>query len=89
MTLDHAALTAIWTGYIFYGSFLKDRRLEHFIGEPYKAYQQRVPGYPLLPAGPLGRHRPAADIAAGDELPALGRSEELVALASTSPSEAA
>ena len=48
MTLDHAALTAIWTGYIFYGSFLKDRRLAHFIGEPYEAYQRSVPGYPLL-----------------------------------------
>ena len=56
MTLDHAALTAIWTGYIFYGSFLKDRRLQYFIGQPYKEYQQRVPGYPLMIAGPLGRH---------------------------------
>lgn len=55
MTLDHAALTAIWTAYIFYGSFLKDRRLEHFIGEPYKAYEQAVPGYPLITVGPLAR----------------------------------
>ena len=55
MTLDHAALTAIWTGYIFYGSFLKDRRLEGFIGETYKRYESEVPGFPLIPAGPLGR----------------------------------
>ncbi len=55
MTMDHAALTAIWTAYIFYGSFLKDRRLEHFIGEPYKQYASRVPGFPLVPRGPLSR----------------------------------
>ncbi|QDV45657.1 NnrU protein [Stieleria neptunia] len=55
MTLDHAALTAIWTGYIFYGSFLKDRRLTRFIGQPYQDYQAKVPGFPLFPGGPLGR----------------------------------
>lgn len=55
MTLDHAALTAIWTAYIFYGSFLKDRRLEHFIGEPYKQYESQVAGYPLILHGPLGK----------------------------------
>lgn len=55
MTLDHGALTAIWTAYIFYGSFLKDRRLEHFIGEPYKQYEGRVPGYPLMRRGPLAK----------------------------------
>ena len=55
MTLDHAALTAIWTAYIFYGSFLKDRRLEHFVGETYKRYEAEVPGYPLVPFGPLAR----------------------------------
>ena len=48
MSLDHAALTAIWTAYIFYGSFLKDRRLEYLIGEPYKHYESQVPGYPLI-----------------------------------------
>jgi protein-S-isoprenylcysteine O-methyltransferase Ste14 len=57
MTLDHAALTAIWTAYILYGSFLKDRRLEHFLGETYKQYEARVPGYPLMPFGPLARCR--------------------------------
>ncbi len=55
MTLDHAVLTAIWTGYIFYGSFLKDRRLERFIGEPYKDYESKIPGFPLIPFGPLAR----------------------------------
>jgi len=59
MTLDHAALTAIWTGYIFYGSYLKDRRLEHFVGEPYRIYEQCVRGYPLMPIGPLAK-RPAS-----------------------------
>lgn len=55
MSLDHAALTAIWTAYLFYGSFLKDRRLEHFIGEPYKKYESQVAGYPLMPVGPLAK----------------------------------
>ena len=56
MILDHAALTGIWTAYIFYGSFLKDRRLQHFIGEPYRDYQRRVPGFPLVPTEPLSKH---------------------------------
>lgn len=56
MTLDHAALTAIWTAYIFYGSFLKDLRLLHYIGEPYREYANQVPGYPLIPQGPLSRN---------------------------------
>lgn len=55
MSLDHAVLTAIWTGYIFYGSFLKDQRLERFVGEPYRAYQESVPGYPFITIGPLAR----------------------------------
>lgn len=48
MTLDHAALTAVWTGYIFYGSFLKDRRLAGLIGRPYRDYIAEVPGWPIL-----------------------------------------
>lgn len=55
MSLDHALLTAIWTIYSFYGSCLKDRRLELFIGEPYREYARKVPGYPLVFGGPLGR----------------------------------
>jgi len=58
MTLDHASLTSIWTAYIFYDSSLKDRRLEHFIGQPYREYQRQVPGYPLVASGPLGRRSP-------------------------------
>jgi hypothetical protein len=58
MTLDHALLTGLWTIYIFVGSWLKDRRLAHYVGEPYLAYAARVPGYPLAPPGPLGRLRP-------------------------------
>jgi protein-S-isoprenylcysteine O-methyltransferase Ste14 len=48
MTLDHAALTAIWTAYIFIGSAIKDRRLTHYIGDAYRQYSARVPGYPLF-----------------------------------------
>jgi protein-S-isoprenylcysteine O-methyltransferase Ste14 len=61
MSLDHAALTAIWSVYIFYGSLLKDRRLEHFIGGAYKRYESQVPGYPLIPCGPLSRHADLRD----------------------------
>lgn len=57
MTLDHAVLTGIWTAYIFYGSFLKDRRLIYYLGNTYREYAARVPGYPLMPKGPLGRYR--------------------------------
>ena len=57
MTLDHALLTGIWTTYIFVGSWLKDRRLEFFIGEDYREYMTRVPGYPFILAGPLARLR--------------------------------
>ena len=55
MSLDHAALTAIWTAYIFYGSFLKDRRLQHYIGQPYREYSRQVSGYPFITRGPLAR----------------------------------
>lgn len=61
MTLDHAVLTGIWTAYIFYGSFLKDQRLERLIGQPYRQYQANVPGYPLVPAGPLARRDEVED----------------------------
>lgn len=55
ITLDRAVLIAVWTTYIFLGSVLKDRRLLHFIGDPYRRYQSRVPGYPGWPFGPLAR----------------------------------
>jgi protein-S-isoprenylcysteine O-methyltransferase Ste14 len=54
MTFDRALLTAVFTVYIFLGSYLKDRRLLFYLGDVYRAYQARVPGYPLA-LGPLGR----------------------------------
>ena len=55
MTLDHALLTGVWTLYIFVGSVLKDRRLTYYLGDEYRAYASRVPGYPAMPLGPLAR----------------------------------
>lgn len=54
MSWDHALLTGIWTVYIFLGSFLKDERLAHYLGDTYREYQSRVPGYPAMWFGPLG-----------------------------------
>ena len=55
MTVDHLVLTVVWTAYIFIGSVLKDLRLKKYIGEPYIAYARRVPGYPFLGEGILGK----------------------------------
>lgn len=55
LTADRLMLNAVWTGYVFVGSWLKDRRLEFYLGERYRDYQARVPGYPFFPAGPLAR----------------------------------
>jgi len=55
VSLDRAVLIAVWTAYVFVGSVLKDRRLLFFIGSDYRTYQSRVPGYPGMPFGPLGR----------------------------------
>jgi protein-S-isoprenylcysteine O-methyltransferase Ste14 len=57
MTLDHALLTAIWTAYLFVGSWLKDRRLAYYLGDRYRRYAAEVPGYPLMQFGPLARMR--------------------------------
>ena len=57
LSLDHALLTAVWTAYIFVGSWLKDRRLEYYLGDGYREYESRVPGYPLMVIGPLGKRR--------------------------------
>jgi methanethiol S-methyltransferase len=54
VTADRLLLTLLLTGYIFLGSYFKDRRLQYFLGETYGAYQARVPGYPFF-VGPLGR----------------------------------
>ena len=55
VTLDRAVLIAIWTGYIYVGSVLKDRRLLFYLGDEYRRYQADVPGYPGMPFGPLAR----------------------------------
>ncbi|MBL9161732.1 MAG: hypothetical protein JNL18_03215 [Planctomycetaceae bacterium] len=60
MTLDHALLTAVWSIYLAVGSYLKDERLAFYMGDEYRQYQQRVPGYPLIGLGPLARKRPPA-----------------------------
>ncbi|MEZ6059246.1 MAG: hypothetical protein R3C19_02680 [Planctomycetaceae bacterium] len=57
MTTDHAVLTGLWSVYIAVGSVLKDRRLLHYLGADYADYMTRVPGYPLIPFGPLSRQR--------------------------------
>ncbi len=57
VTLDRVILIAIWTTYIFVGSWLKDRRLEYYMGETYRAYEAEVPGYPGMILGPLARIR--------------------------------
>jgi protein-S-isoprenylcysteine O-methyltransferase Ste14 len=57
MTADHAVLTGVWTIYVLIGSGLKDRRLAFYLGETYRAYARRVPGYPGMFFGPLGKWR--------------------------------
>ena len=44
-------LMIIWTAYVFVGSWLKDQRL---LSE-YRAYLERVPGFPGMTFGPLAR----------------------------------
>lgn len=63
MTADHAVLTGIWSVYIFIGSCLKDQRLAYYLGEVYREYASRVPGYPGMLLGPLGKwaERPRAE----------------------------
>ncbi len=61
MTLDHAVLTGVWTCYLLIGSWLKDRRLEYYVGDAYREYEARVAGFPLAIVGPLGKlKRPAS-----------------------------
>lgn len=55
MTLDHVILTAIWTVYIYAGSYFKDRRLIYFIGRDYVEYGKRVSGLPFIAFGSLHR----------------------------------
>lgn len=58
VTGDRLVLMAVWTIYIAVGSHLKDERLALFLGGVYRNYQSRVPGYPLIGFGPLGRRKP-------------------------------
>jgi protein-S-isoprenylcysteine O-methyltransferase Ste14 len=60
MTLDHAILTAVWTLYIYIGSWAKDRRLIHYIGDEYLAYARHVPGLPFIGFGSLNRFKTLA-----------------------------
>jgi methanethiol S-methyltransferase len=68
MTADHAVLTGVWTVYIFVGSCLKDRRMTFYLGDTYREYASRVPGFPGVFFGPLGKWRkpgftrPVADV---------------------------
>ena len=55
ITADRALLIVSWTLYVLVGSWLKDERLAYYIGEPYRIYQSRVPGYPGMFFGPLGK----------------------------------
>jgi len=55
MTTDRAILTVVWTAYVFVGSYLKDERMAYFLGETYRQYQSRVPGYLGMLIGPLGK----------------------------------
>ncbi len=55
VTLDRAVLIGLMTAYVAVGSCLKDRRMILFMGDVYRRYQSRVPGYPLIGFGPLGR----------------------------------
>ncbi len=55
LSLDRVLLNTVWTVYTFVGSYLKDERLAYYLGERYREYQRRVPGYPFVPFGPLAR----------------------------------
>jgi protein-S-isoprenylcysteine O-methyltransferase Ste14 len=68
MTADHAVLTAIWTAYVFIGSTLKDRRLLFYLGDSYREYARRVPGYPGMLFGPLAKW-PAVKAMPNGEMP--------------------
>jgi len=57
MTIDRAILTGLWSVYIICGSWLKDLRLIHYMGNTYREYQAKVPGYPGMFFGPLGRRK--------------------------------
>jgi protein-S-isoprenylcysteine O-methyltransferase Ste14 len=49
MTPDRAVLVVILTAYIFVGSYLKELRMIYYIGNDYREYCTRVPGYVRWP----------------------------------------
>lgn len=59
MTADRAILTAVWTVYVFVGSYLKDERMAYYLGDSYRHYQAQVPGYIGMLIGPLGKRADA------------------------------
>ncbi len=63
MSLDRLLLAGIWSGYIFVGSCLKDRRMEFYVGQPYREYQARVSGFPLMLFGPQAKRLPTSKVA--------------------------
>jgi len=67
VTLDRFLLILVWTIYIAIGSTLKDRRLEFYLGDTYRAYAARVAGYPGLVVGPLARW--STPVKSGESLP--------------------
>lgn len=69
MTADHLVLTGLWTVYILVGSYLKDERLAFYLGNQYRDYQQRVPGYPFLNRGPLGCRKASESSLEQNDLP--------------------
>jgi protein-S-isoprenylcysteine O-methyltransferase Ste14 len=54
-TLDRVLMMALLTVYVAVGSCLKDQRLLFYLGDRYRSYQARVPGYPVVGFGALGR----------------------------------
>lgn len=82
LTLDRGILLAVWTVYVFVGSYFKDRRLVAFVGRRYEAYQSRVPGYHFMLFGPLARVRPTrarCAIVRGSAVPAFDPPQKLSA----------
>lgn len=62
MSIDRLTLALLWPTHIIIDSYLKARRLEYYIGEPYRNYETRVPGCPFLRGSP-GRFKPVMHVA--------------------------
>jgi hypothetical protein len=64
VTGDRALFIGLMTAYVFIGSHLKDCRLVYYLGHTYREYEMRVPGYPVIGLGPLGRRPASAPVTA-------------------------